>query len=422
MNILQTNICDVAMQKKLVFILKAFPRISETFILQEIRQLEATGHAPIIFSRAYPEDEPFIQTAALGLQSEVHYIPYALPKGQNSVRQLQKRLEGKYDLQLMRKTYHDAKVKGQKDPENRSRHCVYAAIWILAQLNPMNSKEYHIHAQFLDYPAEIAYYIHLFSGIEYSISCHAKDIYTSPKEDHIRFLASAVALKTCTEFNAAYLKEETKMPEKIHKIYHGIDSVFFSRETVKKKIRLVSVARLVEKKGYFVMLKALDMLDKRYPNFQMTIIGHGKLDAEIREQIRFLHLEGKVIIIPFATREVVRDYLLNSDIFVNASIITKSGDRDGIPNSIAEAMSMELPVVASDISGIGEIVKHLDTGYIAQSRDAASLYNGIVYFIENPSERELVGKRARQFILEHFTKEKAFVACEEFFRSLLDKD
>lgn len=410
------------MQKKLVLILKAFPRISETFILQEIRQLEASGCVPIIFSRAFPEDEPFVQTAALGLQSDVHYIPYALPKGQNSVRQLQKKLDGRFDVQLMRETYHEAKVLSQKNPENHSRHCVYAAIWILAQLSPLDPEEYHIHAQFLDYPAEIAYYIHLFSGIEYSISCHAKDIYTSPKENHIRFLSSAVALKTCTEFNATYLKEETGMPEKIHKVYHGIDAEFFSRDTIMKKIRLVSVARLVEKKGYFVMLKALDMLNKRYPNFQMTIIGHGVLDSEIREHIHFLNLEEKVIIIPYATREVVRDYLLNSDIFVNASIITKSGDRDGIPNSVAEAMSMELPVVASDISGIGEIVKHLETGYIAESREAASLYNGILYFIENPSERKLVGKRARQYILEHFTKEKAFIACEEFFKSLLDKD
>lgn len=408
------------MQKKLILILKAFPRISETFILQEIRLLEATGCTPIIFSRAFPEDEPFIQTAALGLQSEVQYIPYALPRGENSVRQLLKRLKGRFDTELMKQTYHKAKVLSKKDPENRSRHCVYAAIWILDKLNPSNPKDYHVHAQFLDYPAEIAYYINMFSGIEYSISCHAKDIYTSPKDDHIRFLSSAVALKTCTEYNAAYLKEETGMSDKIHMVYHGIDAHFFSRETTNNIFRIVSVARLVEKKGYFIMLKALDMLNKRYPNFQMTIIGHGKLESEIREQIRFLHLEEKVIIIPYATREVVRDYLMHSDIFINASIITKSGDRDGIPNSIAEAMSMELPVVATDISGIGEIVKHLETGYLVPSRDAASLYDGIIYYIENPEVRKRIGKQARNFILNHFTKEKAFLDCKFFYETLLD--
>lgn len=410
------------MQKTLVFILKAFPRISETFILQEIRRLEERGCPLIIFSRAFPEDEPFVQTVALGLKSKVYYIPYASPKGRDSVRQLLKRLRMKYDLSLIKKTYRLAKAMGRNNPKNRSRHCVYAALWILDQLDVASPDDYHIHAQFLDYPAETAYYIHLFSGIDYSISCHAKDIYTSPKEDHIRFLASAVALKTCTQYNSEYLKEETGMPDKIHTVLHGIDVGFFSRETLPGKIRLVSVARLVEKKGYFVMMKALDMLNKRYPEFQMTIIGHGKLEAEIREQIRFLHLEEKVIIIPYATREVVRDYLAFSDIFVNASIITKSGDRDGIPNSIAEAMSMELPVVATNVSGIGEIVKHLETGYLADSRDAASIYNGIVYFIENPEERKTIAKRARQFILENFSADKAFEDCEAFYEPLLRKN
>lgn len=405
--------------KKLVFILKAFPRISETFILQEILKLEKQGIPLVIFSRAYPEDEPFVQTAALGLKTSVHYIPYALPKGQDSVRQLLKRLKNRYDTRFMRDKYQEAKRIQKQNPENRSRHCVYAAMWILDQLQPASPEEYHVHAQFLDYPSEIAYYIHLFSGIGYSISSHAKDIYTSPKPDHIRFLTSATALKTCTEYNAAYLKEETGLIEKIHTVYHGVDAGFFSREAFRGKIRLVSVARLVEKKGYFVMLKALDMLNKRYPDFQMTIIGHGKLDREIRDQIRFLHLEDKVVIIPYATREVVRDYLLHSDIFLNASIITKSGDRDGIPNSIAEAMSMELPVVASDISGIGEIVKHLDTGYLAKSRNAASLYDGLVYFIENPKEGIAVGKRARAYILKHFTVDGAFADCLSFYKSLL---
>lgn len=409
------------MQKTLVLILKAFPRISETFILQEVRQLEARGCPMVIFSRAFPEDEPFVQTAALGVKTAVHYIPYALPQGKDSVRQLLKRLAKKYDAKLMKETYMSAKALNKKDPENKSRHCVYAAMWILDQLNVACPDDYHVHAQFLDYPAEIAYYINKFSGIDYSISCHAKDIYTSPKADHIKFLSSAVALKTCTEYNSAYLKEETGMPEKIHTVFHGIDADFFSREAISGKIRLVSVARLVEKKGYFIMLKALDMLNKSYPNFQMTIIGHGKLDNEIREQIKFLNLQDKVIIIPYATREVVRDYLLHSDIFVNASIITKSGDRDGIPNSIAEAMSMELPVVASDISGIGELVKHLETGYLAQTRDAASLFQGISYYIENPEERKAVGKRARAFILEHFTAGHTFEDCMKFYESLLKK-
>lgn len=407
------------MNKQLVIILKTFPKLSETFILQEIIQLVRCGINPIIYSRAYPVDEPFTQSAINGVNLDVRYIPYATRDKDDSLYKVIWRLRKKYGLRTMIQMYREAKNRGKGQKKNKSRLCAYAALWILDNLNPEDPHSYHIHTQFLDYPTEIAYNIHRLSGIEYSISCHAKDIYTSPEVNIKEYIKNAVAVKTCTKYNANYLSELAGGGEKIHTVYHGINCNFFSRDAIDNHLRLISVARLVEKKGYFTILKALNMLKSRYPNFIYTIIGHGDLQQEILKQISFLHLENHVIIIPYALQEVIRDYLRHSDIFINASIITKSGDRDGIPNSIAEAMAMGVPVVATDVSGISELVHHKETGYLAQTRDASSIYNGLVYYIENPNERERIARNGCKYVRDNFNKDKMFSQCKQFYSELL---
>ena len=410
------------MNKQLVIILKTFPKLSETFILQEFMQLVQCGINPIIYSRTYPIDEPFTHSATKGLNLDVRYIPYATREGKDSLYRIIWRLRKKYGLAVMIQMYKEAKNNAKERKKNKSKLCVYAALWILDNLDPENPHNYHIHTQFLDYPTEIAYNIHKLSGIDYSISCHAKDIYTSPEANVKKYIENAIAIKTCTKYNANYLSELVNGRKKIYSIYHGINCTFFSREAVDGQLRLISVARLVEKKGYFTIFKALNMLKLRYPNFIYTIIGHGDLQEEIQRLISFLHLEKHVILIPYAVQEVVRDYLRHSDIFINASIITKSGDRDGIPNSIAEAMAMGVPVVATDVSGISELVHHKETGYLAQTRDASSIFNGLVYYIENPEERERITAKACKYVRDSFNKDTLFTQCQQFYEEMLNPD
>lgn len=403
------------MNKQLIIILKTFPKLSETFIQQEIIQLISCGINPIIYSRAYPKNEPYSHPAINGLNLDVRYIPYATRNGKDSLFRIVHRLRKKYGLSKMIQLYREAMSSTDDMNKSKSRLCVYAALWILDNLNPQDPSSYHIHAQFLDYPTEIAYNIHRLSGIDYSISCHAKDIYTSPESDIKKFVENSTAIKTCTKYNAKYLNDYVNDTKKISTIYHGVDCNFFSQEPSCNPIRLISVARLVEKKGYFTILKALYMLKSRYPNFIYTIIGHGELQQEIQKHISFLHLEKNVILIPYAVQEIIRDYLKQSDIFINASIVTKNGDRDGIPNSIAEAMSMGVPVIATDVSGINELIHHKETGYLAQTRDAASIYNGLVYYLEFPEERKRISRNACKFVQDNFNRDNLFIQCKQFY-------
>jgi glycosyltransferase involved in cell wall biosynthesis len=272
----------------------------------------------------------------------------------------------------------------------------------------------------LDYPAEIAWIIQQLTSIEYSISSHAKDIYTTSKEDIQRYIKHATKIKTCTEYNRQYILGLLGNNEKVVEcIYHGVNCNFFSKRKLQKKVRLLSVARLVEKKGYIDILKALDILRIKYPDFIYTIIGHGELHDEIKNYIEFLNLKEQVYLIPYATQEVVRDYLSISDIFINASLIVGSGDRDGIPNSIAEAMAMEVPVIGTAISGITELIKHKETGYLVESSNAMSIYMGIIYYLDNKEDKNLITKNAYQFVKDNFSAQKIFENCGHFYNSII---
>jgi glycosyltransferase involved in cell wall biosynthesis len=400
--------------------MKSFPKLSETFILQEIALLTKNGFEPVVYARVKPKEETITHAMMSELNINVRYFPVYSLKTRLKLLYLFIKTMIQYETKTVWELFMYARKKSKIDIYKQSILCFYATLWVVhdLELNNRTGINYHIHAQFLDYPTEIAYNIHQLTGIEYSISSHAKDIYTTTKEDIHKFVGAAVKIKTCTEYNRKYLSELLGNDTKIERIYHGINCNFFSKRNLQSSIRLISVARLVEKKGFITILKALDILRIKYPNFIYTIIGHGELYGDIMRHISFLNLDKHIHIIPYAAQEVVRDYLSMSDIFINASLVAKNGDRDGIPNSIAEAMAMEVPVIGTAISGITELIKHKETGYLAESKNAMSIYNGIVFYIENREHKEQIIQNAWQFIQDNFCSEKVFEQCKQFYESL----
>lgn len=408
------------MNKQLIIILKSFPKISETFILQELVLLTKNNYKPIIYARVKPKEEKIVHKLVDELNLEVRYLPRLNFRSKIKLFWILLKMIYKFDAKLIIKLLIDAYKKSRNNIYRQSILCFFGAIWIINDLKLKKGANYHMHPQFLDYPAEITNIIYKITKIEYSISSHAKDIYTTPKELIQEFVSNATHIKTCTKYNYKYLCEATNTPEKIHMIYHGINCDFFSKSKLKKQIRLISIARLVEKKGFFDILKALSILKIRYPDFIYTIIGHGELHDEIIKHIDFLNLNENIQIIPYATQEVVRDYLSFSDVFINASLITKNGDRDGIPNSIAEAMAMEVPVIGTEVSGITELLKHKQTGYLAESKNAMSIYEGILFFLENEDLKDEIVQNAHRYIFENFHYLSVFKKCEEFYMKLVN--
>ena len=409
------------MKQNLIIIMKSFPKLSETFILQELKHMIDQGFSPVIY--AYRSQEEIIHSDVLMVSPYVRYLSFSAKNIRKNLLSLLLFAYRKCNRKAVKNVFLQSMKTFKADEDHIMFMCFYAALWIIRDMRlDEASDKFHIHTQFLDFPTLVANNIKAFVGTDYSISCHAKDIYLTDNDTCMKFINDAKLLKTCTKFNVDHLAKTVGSAEKLRLIYHGIDTKFFSKEHSNKPLRLLSVARLVEKKGYIYILKALDILRVNYPNFRYTIIGHGKLESQISEYINYLGLKSYVNIITYASKQTIKDYLEHTDIFLNGSVVTAKGDRDGIPNSLLEAMAMEVPVVATDVSGISEVITHKQTGYLCESRDAMDIYNGILYYIENPAERTRIAENARKFVEDKFDSVKLFEKCADFYQEVIENE
>jgi glycosyltransferase involved in cell wall biosynthesis len=234
---------------------------------------------------------------------------------------------------------------------------------------------------------------------------------------------------TCTEFNWRFLRELPGIqPEKIHRVYHGIDLNTFKRsrplpdgpDFAAGLRRFVSVGRLVEKKGFDVVLNALARLKARGEPFTYDIYGAGELDATLVELTRRLDLTTAVRFHRTATHPQIIERFNDGGIYLGGFKITADGDRDGIPNTVAEAMAMELPVLATNVSGVPELVEHRLSGHLVPPNDVGAFVTAIAQMLANPPYCRALAVRARARVREVFDCECCIESCAGLLRPLLE--
>jgi glycosyltransferase involved in cell wall biosynthesis len=262
----------------------------------------------------------------------------------------------------------------------------------------------HLHAHFAHAPAAVAHLAHLLSGITFSFTAHAKDLYTTPIGYIAERSATATFVVTCTGANHVYLDETVGAdPGKLTVCRHGVNLSRFS--TIERRPvpgRLLSVGRLVPKKGFDVLVRACRILADRGVAFDCRIVGNGPQRDELHGLIDSLGLTDKVTICPGRPQpELVGEYS-QAEIFVLSPSVMGDGDRDGIPNVILEAMAVGIPVVATTISGIPEVIEHGRTGCLVPPANAAALADTLERLLANPQDRGDLGGAARSFAREHF--------------------
>jgi glycosyltransferase involved in cell wall biosynthesis len=216
----------------------------------------------------------------------------------------------------------------------------------------------HLHAHFLHSPAAIAFIARKLSGQRYSLSGHAKDIYTTLPENVLMRCRDAEFVTTCTETNRRHLVRTIGLPAaQVRLCRHGVDvERFGAGSSARRTGRIVSVGRLVPKKGFDVLIRACGELRRRGLRFELRIIGGGPLRERLLELAEsegvsdFVQLTGSV-----SQTEVVEE-LAAAELFALSPVVMPDGDRDGIPNVLLEAMAAAVPVVASAVSGIPELL------------------------------------------------------------------
>ena len=277
----------------------------------------------------------------------------------------------------------------------------------------------HIHAHFIDRAATVALVTSRLLGIPYSVTAHADDIYNEPVLPFEK-LSEAQFAVTVSEFNRKHLLQNFPALDsrRIFVLHPWIDTSQIHPIPVRPKeqiFRILSVGRLVENKGHQFLITACGILNQEGLDFECHIIGQGPLHAELKAMIEAQGLRERVHLLGAQPQSEVFHFLHQTNVFVLACVIAQNGDRDGMPVAIAEAMAMEVPVISTDIVGIGEMVQP-GTGYLIPMRDASALAEAIwkIYKHDTTTRMEM-GRHGRAVIDQHFDLHKGIETLAALF-------
>ncbi|MGD2271388.1 MAG: glycosyltransferase family 4 protein [Desulfobacterales bacterium] len=385
-------------------VLKGYPRISETFISNEILLLENLGFSIHLFSMRQPR-ESFSHDSVKQIKAAVDYLPERLL------------------LPLPRFLYHNILLAKDKSKNYAGalktawrrflrtrktatlKHLLQAG-YLVRHLLP-GHRIVHFHAHFAHSPASVAMFASQLSGIPFSFTAHAKDIYTSDPLQLREKIDAAGFVVTCTEYNRKHLSRiagETATP--IHRIYHGIDLGLFAENSKTTNpatpYRILTVARLTVKKGLPTVYRALRLLCDRGVQFQHTLVGDGAERKKILSLIKKLRLNNVARWLGTQPHHVVLDHYRQSDLFVLGCEVAPDGDRDGIPNVLLESMAIGVPVVATRVSAIPELVEHEKTGLLVPPGSPQQLAEAIVRLLKDIELRRKVAAAGRARVARIF--------------------
>ncbi len=421
----------VASEPEIGYVLKGFARTSETFITNEIHLLEKLGLKLAIFSLIKLEGQKR-HAVVEAIQAPITYLPPLSSLTEESLLQWLKNNWGHFSathLALFKArpfTYLRTLLFALKLAlKHREKQFIkeFLQAGFIAQKALASGRIRHLHAHFAHTSTTVTMLASQLSGLPFSLTAHAKDIYLSELNpgDLLNIkLRRAKFIATCTKANEQHLREVEPHSAPIHTIYHGLDTKQFAplEKTPAPKPIVLSVGRFVEKKGYQYLVEACRILKEQGLEFECHIVGGG--DAEpTKTLIQRLQLGDTVIIHSAVTQEELRHIYQRATVFALACQIIESGDRDGIPNVMAEAMAMELPIVSTDISGIPELVDHRVDGLLVPQKNAAALAEAIAELLSDATLQQRLGQAARAKICRIFDAEVTVVELHKLLQNCL---
>lgn len=394
---------------RLGYLTKMFPRISETFILDEVRALRSSGVPVTIYSLLPPTRDARSHPEATALSARNAILPQpgwrALPILGAALRSAFRAAPGRAAAECLRFLVR---------PTRRSFRHFFRGVVLAERLR--RDDVVHLHAAWAHTPASVALIASRLTGIPWSMAAHAKDIHLARPESLAAKLRSAEFTLACTSENQRHLKALAACfpgaePPRIEMIHHGIDVEYFRPEeahvpglalSALAPPLILSIGRLVRKKGFDVLLEAAALLRDRGISFHVEIVGEGPLRSSLEKRISQLGLGGMVRLSGIAIRSEVRQALRRANCFVLPSRVAADGDRDGIPNTLAEAMACCLPVVSSKLPSIEELVEDGKSGILVAPEDAGALSSALEKLLDDSALCDQLGAAARRRVVESF--------------------
>jgi len=409
---------------RVAYVVRSWPRLSQTFVLNEVLALERSGLELDVFAMV-PAGEDLVQPGAATVAKPVRYLDAA------ARRPLVTRLaEHQGVLTSAPGAYLRTRLLATTRPDladgyanATTRECFDAAVHLAAvfadearQGRPVA----HLHAHFAHDPALVAFLVHRLTGMPFSFTAHARDLYGVPPAALAERAVEAAAVVTCCSPNAAYLRGALPeaLHERVHVIHHGVDVETFSPPADRPPTtvpRVVSVGRLVEKKGFADLLDACARVAGDGRAFTLDVYGEGPLLGVLEARRDELGLTERVT---FAGARVQADLLAElgaADLFALTPFVTDDGDRDGVPNVLVEAMACGLPVVTTDAGGITDLVADGENGIVATPHDVENIASALARLVDSADERRRLGAAARQTVEDRFDLRGAAARLERLF-------
>ncbi len=404
------------MTGRLIFVLKGYPRLSETFIAQEIRALERRGFTIDIVSLRFPTDK-HVHPVHREIAAKITYLPEYLY--QEPFRVLRGIVRALFRPGFGRAFGQWGKDLWRDFNPNRARR--FGQACVLAAELPRDTTR--LHAHFLHTPASATYYAHLMTGMRWSCSAHAKDIWTSADWDKREKLATMDWLVTCTREGYAHLCDIAGAADrhKINLVYHGLDFARFPAPPARtsrpatEPVRILSVGRAVPKKGYPDLLQALALLPTEL-DWRFHHIGGGPDLEDLKNLAETLQIAPRVTWQGAAPQEQVLEAYRKADLFVLASRIADDGDRDGLPNVLMEAQSQRLCVIATRLGGVTELIQHRESGWLVLPDAPENLSAAILRLARDPDLRGQLAEGGFQRVHAQFGMERGIDDLERRFR------
>ncbi len=392
--------------RRLVYVIGTFPSLTTTFIDREVRTLRRWGvDVKVVAMRQPPAD------VALSAEQEAcrDGVLYLFPM--NGWKLLSAHLHYilRHPLRLLATL---AFLLSRPHPDFRARLKTLAhfgeGVYAASLVREWPFRE--VHAHFADRAATIALVMGRLLDKPYSLSIHAgADIYVRPVLLAEKVLGARHVV-TCTDFNKAYLEQliGCDLGEQVTCVRHGLELgkyVPAVRRAGGPPV-ILSVGQLVERKGFAELIRACALLRDRGYDFGCTIIGRGPQHAQLENLVEDLTLTGKVNLCGALPHEAVIDHYARATLFVLPCRQTKDGDIDGIPNVLAEAMAMGVPVVSTRLSAIPELVRHGENGLLVPPDDVGALAEAMATLIEQPELGKRLGREGRRSVLSTFDVER----------------
>lgn len=395
---------------KVGYIVRRFPALSETFVLNEILEVEAQGLKVEIFSLLQPRD-PRYHPGVAKLSGPIRYLP---------------RFD---DLASLLRYNRRAHQRFGRRYRQLLLYCITrlrpALIWRFLEAAYIVERAAaagvtHLHAHFASRTATVARLGSQLTGIPYSFTAHAFDIYKKTIDQRVLAdkVRDAAFVITVSDVARSYLaKVAPAAAGRIERVYNGIDMDRFAPASKQPDhpFTILSVARLQEKKGLGDLVDACSILRDRGSDFRCRIVGQGRLRQALKERVAALGLERQVQLLGVLTQDRIVQQYAEADLFVLPCVVGEDGNQDGLPVSIIEALASGLPVVTTAVAGIPEAVDDWVNGRIVPQRAPKALAEAIFGLIEDRDALARLAEAARPSVAAKFDKRQTGARLRELF-------